>query len=263
MPDCALALYLSEKVFFFDYIEHSVGCGTSQRVAAKGGAMRSGLKKVCVGFGHPDSADGNPPAQAFGHADGVGPDSGCFVGEEVSGTSDPALNFIQNEEYPTFIAECAEFTKKTGFRRKDTTFALNGFDEYRSYGIVDQSLETLNVIELAEAEALQHRAEAGLDLFLWCGSHAAKGASMEGIVGTDDLVAAAFFVIALLATVQTGQFDQSFVGFGAAVAEKDASGACALDESIGQFRLAGDSVKVAAMRQSRGLFLNGPDPFWM
>ena len=61
----------------------------------------------------------------------------------------------------------------------------------------------LSVSLVGRAEALQHRAEAGLDLFLWCGSHAAKGASMEGIVGTDDLVAAAFFVIALLATVQT------------------------------------------------------------
>ena len=204
MPDCALALYFGEEVLFLYNIENGIGSGTSQRVASKGGAMRSGLEKDRVGCGYPDGTDGKSPAPPSCHAHGVGPDAGGFVGEEVPGTSDAALNFIENQKCAAFITKCTEFTKKTGFCGKDTAFTLNGFDEYRGCGIVDQPVKAFYVIEFAETKAIQHGMKSGLNFLLWCGGHASKGAAVKGIVCTYDMVAASFLVIALAATVQSG-----------------------------------------------------------
>lgn len=103
--------------------------------------------------------------------------------------------------------------------------------------------------------------EAGLDFLLWRGGHAAEGTSVEGIVGTDNLVAAPFFAVAEASSVQASELDQRFVGFGTAIAEEDFSGVGALDESVCEFCLAGDSVEIAAMDELCCLILYCLYPF--
>ena len=78
---------------------------------------------------------------------------------------------------------------------------------------------------------------------------------MEGVFCGDDGEPFAFFAGHVLA-VEPSELDQRFVGLSTAVAEEHTTGASFRDEPIGELLLAGDAVKVAAMDEGGGLFLN-------
>ena len=77
---------------------------------------------------------------------------------------------------------------------------------------------------------------------------------MKCILGSDHSEAFAFFAADVFA-VEPCEFDQSVVGFCAAVAKEQTTCARSSDEPIGKFLLLRNAVEVTAMSERRGLCL--------
>ena len=78
----------------------------------------------------------------------------------MAAAADAALYFVEHQHGAALGAQCAQFPEEAGFGRENAAFALDGFDEHGGHRVVDQAVEAVDVIELAEFEAVQHGAEA-------------------------------------------------------------------------------------------------------
>ena len=97
-------------------------------------------------------------------------------------------------------------------------------------------------------ESVDGRAEAELHLELSGGGDTAEGASVEGTIESHDFMASAW------CAVPAGEFVESFVGFGTAVAEKDFPGESdERDEAGGEFGLRAGEEKIRGMDERGGL----------
>ena len=79
--------------------------------------------------------------------------------------------------------------KKPASAGKDAAFALDRFDKDGSDLAVDHLIETGDIIEPRVFEAIEHGAEATLNLLLRGRGHAAEGAAVEGVFRRNDGVA--------------------------------------------------------------------------
>src|SRR5207249_10918640 len=97
---------------------------------------------------------------------------------------------------------------------RDAAFALDAFDQDRRRRGRKRRADSVEVVVGHLAEARNHRLEALLDLLLSGGGNASEGAAMKRVESGDDLEPA------VVVTELAGEFEETFVGLGAAVAEK-------------------------------------------
>jgi len=97
------------------------------------------------------------------------------------------------------------------------------------------------------------RTESFLDFFLRRGAHGAEGAPVKGILGGEDFVVLTLHPAGAGHAVKARQFEQSFVGLRAAVAEEHSAGTRITDQLAGQLSLPGGAEEIAGVRQAGGL----------
>ncbi len=177
----------------------------------------------------------------------------------MSGAADAALHLVEEEQQIVLIAKRAQAAEEFGRADVNAAFALNRLDEDRGRLVVDECGERFEIIEFAEHKTRYERTKSLLDFFLRSGAHAAVGAAVEGAFGADDFRAFTLFA-ALGDAVEPREFDQGFVGLGAAVTEKNAARAGVADETLRELALIGMTEKIADVDERGGLGLHGGDP---
>ena len=91
-----------------------------------------------------------------------------------------------------------------------------------------------------------------MDFLLRRRAHAAKSASMKCRLRADDFEALAFFA-RFPDAVQSGEFEQAFVGLSAGIAKKHPSRACIRHQPLGQLTLERIAIQITDMHQGGGL----------
>ncbi len=248
------------QALLLDHVERRERGGAGERRAAEGGAVVAGLEEIRVRLSHPDRPDGETPAETLGHADRVGLHARVLVGVETPGAADAALHLVEQQHEPVLVAEPPQAAEEFRRARHDAALALDGLDEDRGGGVVDQRRERRHVVEFAEREAGHERTEAALNLLLRRGAHAAERAAVKRILSANDLEALALLAARTAPAVQARELDETLVGLGAAVAEEDTSRARMPRDPPRQLALVGVAEQVAHVHELRGLPLYGGDP---
>ena len=132
----------------------------------------------------------------------------------IAGAAESALDFVIKKQNPLLVAQRAQGAEKIGGERTHTAFPLDGFDHDGCGAGSDglgHAFEPRGDIE----KSIHGRTESELHFDLSGGGDAPEGAPVERSIERDDLTASE------LRAVLPGEFVESFVGFGPAVAEKN------------------------------------------
>ncbi len=90
-------------------------------------------------------AEREAAADGLGHRDDVGGDVGPFMGEEAPGAPEAALDFVEHEQQPMFVAEAPQALQELDAHGGDAALALDGLDEDGAGLRPDQRLDGLEV----------------------------------------------------------------------------------------------------------------------
>ena len=89
-------------------IEHGIADRHGKRIAAEGRAMRAG-GHAGRGFGGRETgAHRKAAADALGDRHDVGRDAGPFIGEELAGAADAALDLVEDQQQAVLVAKLAD-----------------------------------------------------------------------------------------------------------------------------------------------------------
>ena len=160
------------------------------------------------------------------------------------------------------VTELPDTRQEFGMAWDDAALTLDGFQEDGRCIRIDETFEALEVVEPAKRETAEERAKVLLDFLLRSGTHSSKSPAVKGILGANHSNAGSFFT-RLARPVESGQLEQSFIGFGSAIAEKYPARTCFPDKAPGEFALQGIAKEIAHMDQFTRLAPNGLDPMWM
>src|SRR6266849_5367555 len=147
------------------------GNSRHERPAAKGRSMISRLNCRCNLLRHENCTNRQPASQRLGKRQHIGNDSDVLVCEKMSGTSETALDLVENESDLPLRGQSTKAAEKIGIEYAHSSFALDRLD--------DQSRNRLSLeggIEIAEV-ALTYRDPAGE----W-----AKRCAIRGTIGSGE-----------------------------------------------------------------------------
>src|SRR6266851_1051884 len=170
-----------EKFLALDDAEKFERNGTSQRAAAKGGAVHAGRDTRSNRLGRENGAERKAGGQRLGDQNDVRLRGKLLVAEKAAGAAEPALNLIGNQKgimlrrkFPSAIPE--------GFvERTDPAFALNRFEENGADGIVEFRFEIGDVVETDELCPGNNGGEGQTVFFRGGNTDGAKSAPMKRI----------------------------------------------------------------------------------
>jgi hypothetical protein len=216
--------------------------------------VRAGAEQIGERFPGPESPEREAAADAFGPADRIRHRLGRSRGlppAPVTGAAESALDFVIEQHQPVHVAQRAQGAEKFRGKGTHTAFALDrlhhdggGFGPDRVF----HAIEPRGDVD----ESFDGRTESQLHFELSGRRDPAEGASVEGTVERDNLMASA------RCTVFAGKFVESFVRFGPAVAEKDfARRADEAGETAGQFGLRTGQIEIRGVDQRGGLVGQG------
>jgi hypothetical protein len=97
--------------------------------------------------------------ERLGDSDNVGLNPVMLVGEVLSGTAQPTLDFVENQQRPGAVAELSRSLKKFRTQRTDSALALNGLETNGTHAAVELPLEVFNVVESDKPDARHQRRE--------------------------------------------------------------------------------------------------------
>ena len=214
-----LAAHLGEEVLV-DGLKHGPRGGAGDGVAAEGGAVRARGKQLrCLATGD-GRADGQSPAQPFGHGDHVRQDAFVLKGKKVAGAADAGLDLVGDEEDAVGVAKFPHRCEETFWCGDDPRFALDGLQDDRggvARVLLHQGPECLDVAVGEELDASRHGFERCALVRLARQRERAHGAAVEAALSCENAAAAG----------QAREFEGGLVGLGAGVAEKHPRGVVA------------------------------------
>ena len=106
-----------EKALLEHHVEHAVGDGAGERIAAEGGAVRAGRHAGGGARGRQARADREAAAQALGQRHDVGRHPGPFVGEQPAGPAHAALHLVEDQQQVVLVAELPQLLEEARRRR--------------------------------------------------------------------------------------------------------------------------------------------------
>ena len=201
-----------------DLVEYHLGDSHGQRVAGKGGAVRSrGHGIADLGAGN-HRTDREAAAKPLRHGDDVGPDAGCLVGEERSGTTDARLHLVGNHKHAELIGGLPDAAKILVMRVTGAALALDRLDHYCSDMVAKRVAKRVEIAERDMFEAGGHRSEACPVGRLVGRRQHPQRAPMEGSGGAENRHAVR---LAAFMRGAARDLDRGFIRFGAGIAEID------------------------------------------
>ena len=188
-------------------------------------------------FGGQQRAERVAAADALGHQHDVGRDPGPFMGEELARPPHAALDLVEDQQKPVFVAEIAQALEADIGQRADAAFALHGLDHDGAHvGCGGGGAQGVVIAEGQLAEARQERPEALGQLLRSGGRDRGHGAAVKGALeGQDRRALGLLALVAVLARHLDGQFR----GLCPGIAEEDRVGEGVFDQPLGQRLLLG------------------------
>src|SRR2546422_7120865 len=113
-------------------VNHVARNGCQEGPAAECRAVITRLDRRSDFFRHQNRAHRQPTRERLGERHHVGDDADAFVGEKVPGTSETALNLVEDERYLALLCQSAESAQKISIKHADAAFSLNRLDNDRS-----------------------------------------------------------------------------------------------------------------------------------
>ena len=255
---CADLLGIARQVAVDDFGDGGERGCAADRVASKGGAVRSHGERLGHLFGGADGADRHTAAHGLGHGDDIGLDAIVHVGHERAGTAPTGLHFIEQQQDAFFVAELAQTLQEFPGCGVHTAFALHRLDHDADGVLGTCRLECLKIVERRIGEAFGHRPEADLACIVrlaGCG-HGTEGAAVEAHLCGNDMV---LVRTVLLDAVLARHLDHGLVCLGAGVLEEDLVHADRLADLLRQQRLRNGVRIVEGVHDVVHLILNGCD----
>ena len=166
-----------------------------------------------------DGADRHARAEALGERHHVGLDAGPLVREPLAGAAHAALHLVEHQQPAVLVADAAHFlagTRSSSAGCRLRPGSPRGRRRRRSGCVARDLLDRRDVVERHAHEALDQRAEAGLDLGVAGGRQGRDRAAVEGRFVDDDLGPLDALVVAELAR----DLERRLVGLEAGVAEE-------------------------------------------
>ena len=139
--------------------------------------------------------------------------------------------------------------RKSFGRNANAAFSLDWFNQDGGRLIVDLGRDGVEVAEGGIDKAWQKRADAFVVLWLGRGGDCCVGTTVKTALEGDDLVLCG-------RTVQAGQFDGGFVGFGSRIAEKRLAAKAPLAQQLGPLALGLHVPGIRHMDEFGDLLLN-------
>src|SRR5207247_9246500 len=132
--------------------------GRQEGPAAECRAVITRVDRRCDLCRHPNPAHWQSTRKRLGERQHVGNDADVFVGEKVSGTSEPALNLVEDERYLALLGQSAESAQKIRIEYADAAFSLNRLDTDSGNGLfIDGGIQVADVPLAARAHPRQRQ----------------------------------------------------------------------------------------------------------
>ena len=215
-------------------------------------------QRVGAAFAKQHRAHRQAAAQPFGKGNDVRHDASVLKGKQPAAAADAGLHFVGNQQHVVAAAQLAGSLKIAGIQRGHAAFALHRLEHQRGDVVLRQArFKGGGVVGGNVGETFDEGEKMLVENVLAGGGKGGEGAAVEGVLQGENGVAAG--TVAVAAVFARG-FDGAFVGFGAAVAEKDAGKTAFFAETLRQLG-SGDAVeKVGSVRQFARLRGDGGNP---
>lgn len=180
-----------------------------------------------------------------------------FVGKQFAGAANAGLDFVDDEGQVLGPAIIGDGLDVGAVKDVDAAFALDAFQHDGAGAVGDGGLKGVDVIRGHVGEARINGHEGFVQGGLAGGGQGGHGAAVEAVGQGDDVGAAG------AVTVKAGlprQLDGAFVGFGAAVSEKNGVKGGDGAKPVGQANGRQGVIKVGGVLQLAGLLADRLDP---
>ena len=235
-----------------DDIQHRIANRHRQRIAAKGGAMRTGRHAFSGRGGGKTRAHRKAAADAFGQSHDIGGDAGPLIGKEFAGPAHATLHLVENQQQAMPVAKLAQAPQALGRHHAHAAFALNRLDQNGGRFWRDGLLDGVMIGKRHLIEPFDLRAET-IEIFLLPASRqGCERSAMERTFKRDDPeplgMAGGRMVFAR-------HLDRAFKRFGTRIGKKHRVGERMLDQTMGQPLAVGHFVEIGRVPELFGLCL--------
>ena len=194
-------------------------------------------------------ANGHAPAETLCQCEDVRQNAKMLVRKQPACAADARLHLVDDEEEVTVRAHPPDAPEVLRRRHVDPPLTLHRFQHHRADIRCDGILQGAQVVERHGNETRGKRFKSSLIRWLGGRRKRSQGASMEGMLGDDNLKAS----VAAGPPPLSRQLDCRLVRLCPAVAEKRAGQSGVVHEPPGQLSLLRNLVEVADVQQARGL----------
>src|SRR5258708_5201843 len=173
---------ICEELFARDDLEELKGNGTSQRAAAKRGAMHTGRDARGHLLRGENGAERKSGRKRLGDQNNVRLRGKLLIAEEAAGAAKSALNFVGDQESAMLRGKRASAIPENFAEGIDSAFALNWFQKDAADGVVEFRLEVSDVVETHELCAGNEWREGQPILFRGSNGDGAESAAVKRIL---------------------------------------------------------------------------------
>ena len=214
--------HLLEEAVGEDDIEHRIADRHGKRIAAEGRAMRAGGHALRGILGGKAGAHREAAANALGDRHDVGCDARPFMGEELAGAADAALDLVENQQQPVAHRRSrAVLRMRDGGTGRKPPSPWTGSIRMPAVSGPMAASSAVPVVEGHLVEALDLGAEA-LEIFgLAAGGDRGERAAVKGAFESDEPEALG---LALGGVIFARHLDRAFERFGARIGEEHGIG---------------------------------------
>ena len=185
--------------------------------------------------------------------DDVWLNSVMLVGEILPCATQPALNFVDNQQRSGAVAQLPRSLQKFRAQRTNSAFALNSLQANGADAAVKLPLEIVHIVEGDKPDSWHQRRKGVAVFLLPRGRQRPKRAAVERILQRQQTPFGFVPVAVLGASKSASQLERAFPGLGAAVTEERFVQAGDPGQPFRQFRLELVEKQIRDVNQAAGL----------
>ena len=206
------------------------------------GGVISGVDGVCHRLFQEGRADREPACKRFCERHDVGLNAVVLVTEERTGSTEPALDLVEDQQGLHLVAQVSEPPEEIRFRQMDAALRLEGLYENGDGLGVHQLFDRFDVVQIGERDVGQKGLESLVELGLSRGRDGPVRAPVKGIVHRDELALGR--IREGLVPPLAGELQRRLDRFRPAVAKERPIGEGAFAKHAGQFGSGNGMVEV-------------------